>query len=256
MLSTLLPAELFGLLLVFVRMGAAMMILAGFGEQFVSARVRLVLALVISFLVTPVVRADLPGMPAAPAALLVLIAGEVVIGLFLGTITRLFLAALATAGMVVAYMSALANALTNDPAAAQQGSIAGTFLSLVGLLIIFTLDLHHLMLSALVGSYQLFVPGQALPIGDISDTIARLVSETFLLAFQIGAPFVVTSITFYLGMGLLARLMPQIQIFFIAMPIQIAAGLVIIFLSLPVAMAWFAERFRETIGPFAGPFAG
>ncbi len=252
MLATLLPAEVFGLLLVFVRMGAAMMLLAGFGEQFVPARVRLVLALVISFLVTPVVRAYLPAMPAAPAALLVLIAGEVVVGLFLGTITRLFLAALATAGMVIAYMSALANALTNDPTAAQQGSIAGTFLSLVGLLLIFTLDLHHLMLSALVGSYQLFVPGQALPVGDISDTIAKLVSQTFLLAFQIAAPFVVTGLVFYLGMGLLARLMPQIQIFFIAMPIQITAGLVIIFLSLPVAMAWFAERFRETLGPFAG----
>ncbi len=253
MLAAVLPAELFALLLVFVRIGAAMMVLAGFGEQFVSPRARLVMALAISFLVTPVVSPGLPAMPTAVAALLVLIAGEVVIGLFLGTITRLFLAAFTTAGMIIAYMSALANALTNDPSAAQQASVAGSFLTLVGLMVIFALDLHHQMLSALVHSYRLFVPGQALPFEDFSNMITGLVAKTFLLAFQIGAPFIVTSVIFQLGMGLLARLMPQVQIFFIAMPIQITAGLVILFLSLPVAVGWFMTAFQDTLRPFAFP---
>ena len=253
MLATLLPAEIFSLLLVFVRIGSAMMVLAGFGEQFVTARARLVMALVVSFLVAPVVSGGLPEMPGTAIELLVLIIGEAVIGLFIGTITRLFLAAFATAGTIIAYMMALANALTNDPSAAQQGSIAGTFLTLVGLMLIFALDLHHQMLSALVNSYELFVPGQALPVEDFANMIAGLVAKIFLLAFQISAPFIVTSVIFFLGMGLLARLMPQVQIFFIAMPIQITAGLVLLFLTFPIAVGWFMTAFQDTLRPFAFP---
>ena len=253
MLAALLPAELFVFALVFVRIGTAMMLLAGFGEQFVSARIRLVMALTVSFLVTPIVAPALPAMPEVPVTLLVLILGEIVIGLFLGTITRLLLAVFATAGMIIAFMSALANALTNDPSAAQQGSIAGTFLTLIGLIVIFALDLHHPMLAALVNSYQLFVPGEALPVEDFANMIAALVAKVFLLAFQIGMPFVAASLIFYLGMGLLARLMPQVQIFFIAMPIQITAGLVILFLTLPVAVGWFMTAFQDTLRPFAVP---
>jgi len=250
MLAALLPAEIFALFLVFVRLGAAMMVLAGFGEQFVSPRVRLVMALMISLVVAPVVADSLPAMPGAVIALLVLIAGEVIIGLFIGTVTRLFLAALTIAGSIIAYVSALANALTNDPSAAQQGSIAGTFLTLVGLVVIFALDLHHLMLAAVIDSYGLFVPGQPIPIGDFSELISRVVTQIFLLAFQISAPFVVAGMVFYLGMGLLARLMPQIQIFFIAMPIQIAMGMMVLSLSLPIAVGWFITRFRDALSPF------
>jgi flagellar biosynthetic protein FliR len=197
-----------------------------------------------------VVAGQLPSMPKAAVALFVLVVGEVVVGLFIGTVTRLFLAALTIAGSIIAYVSALANALTNDPSAAQQSSIAGTFLTLVGLVVIFTLDLHHVMLAAVIDSYQIFVPGQPIPIGDFSQVITRLVTQVFLLAFQISAPFVAAGLIFYLGMGLLARLMPQIQIFFIAMPIQITMGLVILSITLPIAISWFITWFREGLSPF------
>lgn len=252
MLAGLLTAEIFAVLLIFVRVGAAMMLLPGFGESYVAPRVRLLLALLLAVLLAPVISPDLPALPDSPWLLGVLVLGEVVVGVFLGTLARLFMSALTTGGMMIASSSALANAMVNDPSAAQQGSIAGSFLSIVALLTIFALDLHHLMLRAVVESYGLFVPGQALPLGDFSDVIARIVAKTFLLSFQIAMPFVAVATIFYLGIGLLSRLMPQVQIFFIAMPLQIAAGLVVMSLALPAIILWFTGSLESTLLTFAG----
>jgi flagellar biosynthetic protein FliR len=252
MLSTLLPAQVFLLGLVFARLGSAFMLLPVYGEPFVPARLRLLLALLITLLVAPLLAARLPALPASPAALLLVLAGEIVVGLFLGSLARIFMAALTTAGMIIAYMSSLANALVNDPAAAQQGSIAGTFLTLVALLLIFALDLHHLLLHAVLGSYEVFRPGVALPWGDMAEVVSRLTAQSFLIALQLAAPFIAVGLIFFLGLGLLGRLMPQIQVFFVAMPLQVAVGVALLALTLPIALAWFIGRFAETIGGFAG----
>lgn len=253
MLEALLPSGIFAVLLVFVRVGAALMLLPGYGEPYVSPRIRLLMALMVALVVAPILAPDLPEMPASAVALTLLVLGEVLIGAFLGTLARLFLAALTTAGMVIAYMSTMANALTNDPSAAQQGSIAGSFLTVVALLTIFALDLHHLMLLAVVDSYGLFAPGLAPPAGDLADMVARVVAKTFLLSFQIAAPFVAVALIFFLGLGVLGRLMPQMQVFFVAMPLQITIGILVLMAALPAAIRWFAAGFEETFRPFVAP---
>ncbi|MEX2630686.1 MAG: flagellar biosynthetic protein FliR [Tistlia sp.] len=253
MLSELLPAQVFAFLLVFARVGSVMMVIPGIGEAFVAARARLGLAALLTLLALPLVAAGLPPAPAAPVALVVLLLGEIVIGLFLGSIARILTSALGVAGMIIANMTSLANAMINDPTSQQQGSIAGNFLSLTGLLLIFTLDLHHLPISAAVDSYLIFPPGGPLPAGDLSETIARTAAQSFLLAMKLAAPVVATAGIFYLGLGLLARLMPQVQIFFIAIPLQIWLGLVVLGLSLPVVMRVFLAAYEERLLFFIAP---
>lgn len=253
MLEELLPAEIFAVLLIFVRVGSALMLLPGFGEPYVSPRLRLLLALTIALLIAPLIADGLPALPDSAALLVLLILGEVLVGVFLGTIARLFIAALTTTGMVIAYMSTMANALVNDPSAAQQGSIAGSFLAVTAVLLIFTLNLHHVMLMAVVDSYELFAPGQVPPIADFSDMVTRVVAKTFLLSVQLAAPFVGVGLIFFLGLGLLGRLMPQMQVFFVAMPVQIAAGLVVLAIALPAMLRWFIGGFEETLLPFVAP---
>lgn len=250
MLASLLPAEVFTILLIFVRIGAGVMLMPGIGDPYVAVRARLLLALLIAVLVAPTLTGTVPAMPDSAITFGILIIGEAIIGIFIGTIARLFMSALTTAGMIIAYSSSLANALTNDPTAAQQGSVMGSFLTVVALLVIFSLDMHHLMLRAVVDSYALFTPGEALPAGDFSQMISTVFAKTFLLAFQISAPFVAVSIVFYLGVGLLSRLMPQVQIFFVIVPLHVAIGLVVLFFSLPVIMHWFIMNLEEAIVPF------
>jgi len=253
MLQDILPAELFAVLLVFVRIGSALMLLPGFGEPFVPPRLRLLLALLIALLVAPLIAGSLPKFPESAAMLALLILGEILVGAFLGTIARMFVVALTTTEMVIAYMSTMANALVNDPSAAQQGSIAGSFLAVTAVLLIFTLNLHYVMLMAVVDSYDLFAPGQVPPIADFADMITHVVAKTFLLSFQIASPFVGVGLIFFLGLGLLGRLMPQMQVFFVAMPVQIAAVMVVLAIALPAMLHWFIGNFEEALRPFVAP---
>ena len=105
-----------------------------------------------------------------------------------------------------------------------------TFLSVVAVALIFAFDLHHLLIRAIADSYTLFRPGGGLPTGDFAALAVKVVAESFLVAIQLAAPFLVFGLVFYVGLGILSRLMPQVQIFFVAMPANILLGFVILML--------------------------
>jgi flagellar biosynthetic protein FliR len=253
MLDQILSGGLFAYLLVFARIGAAISVLPGFGEAYVSPRLRLVVALLISAVVTPALQAPLPELPGSIWMLFLLIGAEVVIGLFFGGIARLLIAGLQIAGMIIAFQTNLASALINDPASAQQGSIISNFLVAMGVLLIFMTDLHHVMLRGLVDSYSLFAPGAFPEAGDMAQMVTRVVAVSFNTAMQIAAPYTVVGLVFYLGLGLLARLMPQVQVFFIAIPLQIVLSFFVMVLTISAGMIWFVDRFAETMGGFLAP---
>lgn len=246
MLRELITGDLFSLVFVFARIGAALMLLPGFGEIFIAARIRLLLAVAITVVVAPIVTPYVPPTPEGPISMFVALGRELVIGLFLGAMARMMVSALHTAGTIIGFQTSLSNAQLFDPINAGDGSLIGSFLNVLGVFLIFATNLHHLMLMAVVDSYTLFVPGAVLPIGDFSDVAARLLSKSFLLAMQMSAPFIVMGMLFYLGMGLLARLMPQVQIFFIAIPVQIFLGFMVMAMTLSAAMMWFLGTFQNT----------
>jgi flagellar biosynthetic protein FliR len=253
MLQEFLPASLFALVLVFVRTGAVMMQLPGIADTYVMTRVRLIFALATTFAITPVLLPQLPGEPRSASVLFLLIVGEFFVGFFLGAIAKIMMSALAVGGTIMSHMSHLANAHVQSPLADQQASIVGSFLSVTATVLMFATGLHELLFAAIVESYTIFPPGDLPPVGDFSKMISETVSNAFVLGAQIGAPFLAVGLLVYLLMGLLGRLMPQVQIFLVAMPLQIMGGLGILLLALPAIMAWFLGRFEETIAPFAGP---
>jgi flagellar biosynthesis protein FliR len=244
--QALLTADLLSFFLVFCRLGAAMMVLPGFGDTFVAPRLRLALALALTLVVTPVVGTTLPmlGDEAPVVALLVM---EIGVGLFLGITVRLLMAALQVAGTIIGFQISLANALVADVASAQQGALPSSLLSTLGLVLVFVTDLHHVMLAGLVDSYRVLPPGGLPPIGDFTETVARLVADSFRIGLQLAVPFILVGILTSVGMGLLTRLMPQAQIFFVAMPLQIMLGLLVFGLTLSVGMGWFMSVFEDRL---------
>ncbi len=247
MLERLLAADLAALFLVFCRIGSAIMLLPGFGESFVSPRVRLLLAAAVTLVAAPVVIPSLPALPQGALPGTGLILTEIGVGIFLGAGARLMMSALQVAGSVIAVQTNLANAFTFDPVAAEQGAVTTGFLSMTGMVLVFATDLHHLMLTGLIDSYRTFVPGALPPLGDFADAVTRIVAEAFRIGIQLAAPFIVVGILVNVGMGLLARLMPQIQIFFIATPLQIGLGLFVFALSLGVGLTWFIEGYEADL---------
>ncbi|MEM7652767.1 MAG: flagellar biosynthetic protein FliR [Pseudomonadota bacterium] len=252
-LSDILPATIWQILFVFIRVGAATMMLPGFGEAYVPGRMRIIFSMVLTLLIVPVVLDIIPPLPDNPLELFLIIAGEIAIGVFIGLIAQVLLSTLQTAGTIIAFMMSLANALAFNPATAQQSSTIGSFLGAVGLLLIFMGDLHHLMLAAVVDSYTLFIPGQMPPVGDFSEIMTRIVAGSFTVALQFSAPWILVGLIFYLGLGLLARLMPQVQIFFVAIPIQLLIGFALFLPVLALMGFTFLSYYQSTLERFLAP---
>lgn len=253
MLERLLALEVFSYLLVFSRLGAAVMLMPGVAEAFVPARVRLLVALTVTVVMYPVVAPLLPSTPTAFIAVLLLILGEVTIGLFIGSVARILATALTTTGTIMAFLTGFANATLFNPMIQDQGALTSVFLSLLGTLLIFTTDLHHLMFAALMDSYTMFVPGAPLPLDDLSMAMSRLVSGSFKIGVQLAAPFIIVITLFYICLGILARLMPQFQVFFVGLPLQIMLGLIIMVVSISAVMMWFLEYFATGMSGFITP---
>lgn len=238
----LLPADLFGFLLVFSRVGAALMVMPAFGESYVPARVRLALALGVTLAVLPSLPAR-PPVPEQPAGLALLIGGECLIGAAIGLIAKLLVSALNVAGAVIGLQSGLSFAQFYDPTLGGQNVLVGALLSLVGLTMIFVTDLHLPMIQGIADSYALIGPGATLPLGDAAAAAGQMTAMAFSLGVKIAAPFIVYGILFGVGSGVLARLMPQIQISFVAMPLQLLLSFALLASMLPIAMLWFLDRF-------------
>ena len=254
MLDAFTEAQLFAFLAVFTRFGAAMMFLPGFGETFVSTRARLLLALAVSFVATPVVAAGIPALPADMGGLLVFLFAEVTVGAFIGLLARALFSALVSAGTIIAFHAGLSSSMVFDPSSNQQNPVSGAILSMTGMTMLFVLNLHHAFIVGLVDSYGLFPAGEVPMLGDVADTFARMVAKSFELAMQIAAPFILLNTALNMAVGLLARLMPQLQVFFLMLPLQIGLSLIILALAMSGAMLFFFETFREqTAGLFLMP---
>ena len=109
------------------------------------------------------------------------------------------------------------------------------------------------MLQAMAESYSLFVPGQPLVLGDFAETIGRRVMDSFRLGVQLASPFIITGLTYYIGLGLLTRLMPNLPIFFIGLPIQVSLQLSVMALSMSGLMMVFLSHFQDAYVPFLAP---
>ncbi len=238
-------------LLVFSRVGAMVMLLPGFGTMGVPARVRLVLALAISLALTPTVEgAYSTENPQSFLSLAILLGQEVTAGVLVGGMAAVIMSALQVAGFLIASQIGLSYAQTIDPTQNTQGAVVGNFLTLLGTVMIFLTDLHHLAIGAIAGSYRMLPPGGHLPTADMAQLVIRLVSSSFALGFQLAAPFLVFGFAVYAALGILAKLMPQLQVFFVAVPINILCGFVIMLAMLGSMITLFLNYYTTSMGIF------
>lgn len=245
MLSDFVLSELFAFLMVFCRIGSAMMVLPGFGEVFVLPRARLMLALAVSFVLTPMLSKLMPEVPVTIGGLIAILAVEILIGVFLGFLVRVLVTAIHTAGTIMATQSGLANAMMFDFTMSGQTTPINNLLTFFAIVLIFTMDLHHLMLGAVIDSYNIFSVAQSPPALDMAYSVANYVNRTFYVAFRLSAPFIIVTLVLNLGAGVLSRLMPTFQVFFIMMPAQILVTFLILIVALPAMMLYYLSHIED-----------
>jgi flagellar biosynthetic protein FliR len=238
-------------MMVFARVGTAMMIMPGIGDSFISARVRLLFSLAFTVVIASSVIPFMPTMDMASPIFLWIMAREIFIGFFIGTVARIFMSAVDTGGMLISMQMGLGNAFVFNPQFATQGSIIGAFLSLTAAVLLFATNLHHILIFAIIDSYQTFPTGGDMPlIGGVAQTIAKAVSQAFAIGFFMAVPFIMVSLLLYIGMGVLGRLMPQIQVFILALPLQILLGFLTLMVVGSAVMLYWLTQYDEAIRLF------
>src|SRR5262245_26448535 len=246
-----LPALAATFMLVFARIGTMVMLLPGLGELSVPVRSRLTVALVLAAVLMPLHRNAYTLDLRTFGPVLVMLGEELFIGAVLGLTARLTISALQVAGSVVAQQLGLGFVTAVDPTQGQQGIILGNFLTMLGVALVFALDLHHLVIAALNDSYLLFKPGDVPLIGDVAALTTRTIAGAFKVGIQLSAPFLVFGLLFNLGLGVLSRLMPQMQVFFVGMPLSILVGLLVLILVLAAMMSVFIGSVEDVLHALA-----
>src|ERR1700752_2850378 len=240
---SLLPALAAAFMLVFARIGAMGMLLPGLGETNIPVRIKLAIALLLTLIILPLHRAAYQVDMSSLAPLLVLMLHEIVIGVVLGATARVTLSALQVAGSITAQQLGLGFVTAIDPTQGQQGLLIGNFLTILGLTLLFATDSHHLVIAALNESYRIFSPGEVFPSGDVAALATRAFTAAFKIGMQLSAPFLVFGLVFNIGLGILARLMPQVEVYFVGVPLSILAGFLILALVISALMGAFLDYF-------------
>ena len=240
---SMLPALAAAFMLVFARIGAMVMLLPGLGEANIPVRIKLAIALLLTLIILPLHRAAYQIDLQSVTSLLILMFQEIVIGVVLGATARVTLSALQVAGSVIAQQLGLGFVTSVDPTQGQQGLLVGTFLTILGLTLLFATDSHHLVIAALNDSYNIFTPGELMPSGDVAALATRAFAAAFKIGIQLSAPFLVFGLVFNIGLGVLARLMPQMQVYFVGVPLSIMIGFLIFALVIVTMMGTFLDYF-------------
>ena len=238
--------------LVFMRVGAVMAVLPAFGEQSIPQRLRLVLALALTIVVAPAVAPGISTGNAGNAWMLNFLFSEVVIGLSIGVLIRLFIIALQIAGAIAAQSTSLSqifgtNAIEPLPAIGHVMVIGGLALAVMS-------GLHVYVVSALIRSYEIFPAGQFPVAAILADWGMSHVGAAFSLAVTLAAPFVIASFVYNLALGAINKAMPQLMVAFVGAPAITAGGLIILALSLPILLGVWQENLLNFLNnPFGAP---
>lgn len=225
---------------IFTRISTFFMSMPGIGDSYVPSRIRLTIALYLSFILLMPLSKYFNKIDLQEGLIFFqIIAIEAFVGFFLGSIVKIFVNTSIIAGSIISSLSSLGSSTIFDPTSSSQNSIISLFLSLFSLAIFFAANMDHLLFKALFSSYKKFPPGELLPTGDITEVIIQTFSESFLLAFKISTPIIVTSLIFLIGSAILSKLMPNMQVFFILSPMQILLAFYILFITLIGTISWY-----------------
>jgi flagellar biosynthetic protein FliR len=125
----------------------------------------------------------------------------------------------------------------------------GALYSVTGVTLLFVTNMHHYMLASVVDSYMVFpANGTLIDIKSVYEVIAQTVNVAFKLGVQLALPFLIVGTLVQVGFGLLGRLMPQVQIFFLALPVQILLSLVMLTMVLSAGMMFWLSSFENAVG--------
>lgn len=238
-------SEFFLYFFVFTRLSGVLMMLPGIGEVFIPLRIRLTAAIVLSFVITPLVAHTIPVTKLVGFETLYYFIRETLIGLTLGIIGRIMLNALQVTANIVAYQTSLSSAVMFNPAVGGQDSTFSTYLIMGATTLIFITNMHYQIIEVFINSYDAFPPNGSFPFGGFKELIIKIVNHSFNFGIRLALPFLIAGIVINVATGLLSRLVPQMQVYFLMMPAQILLGIAFLGITVVAILNYFLQEFFQ-----------
>ena len=229
----------------FCRIGGCFMVLPGFSSTRVPVQIRLAIAAAVSMALLPVLWDTIyPQVQGGDSVYILLVGAEMLVGVTLGLIARYIVLALQFAGtsmsMAIGFNAAPANGiLENEP----EGSIT-QLITFTALLLLFIGDFHHMMISALVRSYEFMPMGTGFDARMALTTLSDTLAAAFMLVLRLASPFLVYGLLFNLSIGLVNKLAPQIPVYFISIPFILLGGTILLYFGSHSYFTLFVAGFQ------------
>lgn len=232
---------------IFARIGGLFLIAPGLSSSRIPVRVRVFLALALALALTPVLFDDALSVVVsrAPADLVGVIVSETVVGFMIGLLARILLLALSFMALAIANLTGLGVVPGLSLDESEPGQAVANLFNATAVMLIFIADLHYEVLRAAIGSYDVVSPGSGLDVAGALNSVATRYGEAFMIALRLAAPFFLYSITVNFAIGLTNKLAPQLPVFFVAMPLVTAGGLIMIALVVKEMMLAFVDAFAQ-----------
>ena len=230
-------------LLVFARLGGIFFISPFYGNKNVPVRVKLILTFAIALLTLPMIPVSESSIDGNLIEILIVVIKEVSFGTIIGFASLILFMGMQIAGTFIGFQMGFAIVNVIDPSTQTQVSIIAEFKYLISILIYLAINGHHFLLSAIVQSFRLIPPGSVTFVHSIGDLLTRMSVDVFVIALKIAAPAMITLFLTSLALGIIARTVPQMNVFIVGFPLKIGVGLVI----LAAGISYFGNMFCKLL---------
>lgn len=225
-----------------------------FSNAAVPMRVKLVLGLAISLALVPALPAMPPISPASGQGLMIL-AQQMVIGMSMGFAMRLAIAAIDYAGEVIGLQMGLGFATFYDPNSSSQTPVISEFLSVLGLLVLLSINGHLMIIATLAQSFTALPVGGSFPVGGTWSNFAHAGTIIFASGLMLALPVVCALLITNVALGVLTRAAPQLNLFAVGFPITLIGGYVMLILSLSYLAGPLTQLYEYGLQSMLGHFA-
>ncbi|WP_018234798.1 flagellar biosynthetic protein FliR [Ensifer sp. BR816] len=232
----------------FCRIGGCIMVMPGFSAARVPVQVRLLIAVALSMAILPIMWTDIyPAVAGKGHTYIYLIATESVIGAVIGLVARYYVLGLQFAGTAITMLIGFNPPPATDVLEETAENQLTSMISFAGLMLLFMLDFHHVIIEAIAQSYRVMPIGVGFDPQGMLITLTNSLGQTFLIMLRLASPFVIYGLLFNVAIGMVNRLAPQVPVYFISQPYLIMGGLFLLYLGIAAMLRLFADGFAPVM---------
>jgi flagellar biosynthetic protein FliR len=241
------PDRMIVLVLALARVGGLFILAPFFGARTAPVRVRAAVVFFLTLAMLPVVGDRPPALAANAGAAVILgmMGFETLVGFALGLVAQLTFGAVQMAGQLAGIQMGIGLSNLIDPQTQEHITSLAQWQNLLALLIFLSIDGHHVLVHAMADSFRVLPLGGGLPSAEGFGIVLDLAGGLFVVALKIASPVMVLLLLVNAAMAVLAKLIPQLNVFIVGFPLNVAAGLFVLGASQPFTVRLLVTSFGE-----------